>query len=117
MGRLAITTLGTPEVSHAGEPLRFRTRMTLALLIYLAVEGDRHSREELAAIFWPDSDEAHGRSLLRRTLAFLRQALDEPAPQEASEHLLVERDSLGFNAAADFSLDLQSISAGMRAAR
>src|SRR5436305_244322 len=79
MGHLTLRTLGTPEVRHAGTLLAFRTRKTLALLIYLAVEPGLHAREKLTALFWPESDAAHGRAMLRRTLAFLRNPLNETA--------------------------------------
>ena len=34
----------------------------------LAVSGRRHSREELAGLLWPESDNARARAALRRTL-------------------------------------------------
>ncbi|GHO50460.1 ATP-binding protein [Ktedonospora formicarum] len=54
-----------------------------------------HSREKLMTLFWPDLEEQQGRTILRRTLAILREALGETtvAPHEA--HLVVERNALG----------------------
>ena len=79
MGYLSLRLLGTPEVQHAGVPVTFATRKALALLVYLAVEGGRHSRERIADLFWPDSDPERGRAALRRTLARLRESLAEDA--------------------------------------
>ncbi len=39
MGTLNLAFLGTPEVRHPEQLLRFPSRKALALLIYLAVEG------------------------------------------------------------------------------
>ena len=96
-GHLTLLLLGTPEIRHAGRVATFPTRKALALLTYLAVEGGQHSREKLTALFWPESDAERGRTVLRRTLAYLREALragDQPAD---TPHLVVERDALGFN--------------------
>ncbi|HET7077649.1 MAG TPA: AAA family ATPase, partial [Chloroflexia bacterium] len=66
-----------------------------------------HSREQLTALFWPESDAAHGRAMLRRTLAFLRDTLGDSAAPPGQAHLLVARATLGFNPHAAFSLDTQ----------
>jgi predicted ATPase/DNA-binding SARP family transcriptional activator/Tfp pilus assembly protein PilF len=56
---------------------RFRTQKTGLLLAYLALNGERvHGREELAELFWPDSERPlHS---LRLALASLRQQLEPP---------------------------------------
>lgn len=55
MGQLSLALIGRPRVSHAGADLAFPTRKTLALLVYLAVEGSVQSREKLAALLWPET--------------------------------------------------------------
>src|SRR5437870_8650371 len=57
MGRLILRLFGTPEVSHAEQPLTFQTRKVLALLAYLAVEQGVHSCDKITALLWPESDE------------------------------------------------------------
>jgi len=107
MARLSLALLGAPEARHGGRLVVFRTRKALALLIYLAAAGGAPTRDRLTALFWPDSDEPHGRMMLRRTLAFLRQNLGEagqPVP-----HLVVGRDSLSIDFTADFELDLEQV--------
>ncbi len=116
MRRLTLSTLGMPEARHGGEVLRFRTRKSLALLIYLAVEGGVHSRAQLTALFWPESDEEHGRTMLRRTLAFLRQTLGDASALPGAGHLIIERDTLSFNFKSDFSLDVHALGAAARSA-
>ena len=75
MSAIRLNILGAPTVSYAGQRLTFRNRKALALLIYLALESGCHSRDQLAALFWPDVDQAHSRMLLRSAIAWLRQAL------------------------------------------
>lgn len=52
--RLKLAWLGTPLVSFGNQPVTFRTRKALALLIYLTTEAGIHTREKLTALFWPD---------------------------------------------------------------
>lgn len=51
----------------------------VALLAYLAVATPRgfHRRDKLLGLFWPERDQEHGRSALRKALYFLRQSLGE----------------------------------------
>ena len=79
MGQLSICLLGPPVVRHGERPVAFRTRKSLALLAYLAVDQRPHTREHLRTLLWPEHDAEHASALLRRTLAFLRQSLGEPA--------------------------------------
>src|SRR5436305_14012108 len=110
MGRLQLALLGTPQVRHCERTLTFPTRKALALLMYLVTKESLHSREKLTALLWPESDEEHGRMALRRTLALLRQSLDEGSESPGGMHLLVERETLSFNFASDFDLDLHRLS-------
>ena len=68
MSQLRVGVLGGPRVWHGEPTLTFPTRKALALFVYLVVEGGRHSREKLATLFWPDSDQSHARAMLRYTL-------------------------------------------------
>src|SRR3954465_3697353 len=46
--------LGQPALfTGAGEPIRFRTRKHLALLVYLAVEQRTQRRDRVAELLWP----------------------------------------------------------------
>ena len=114
MSHLSLLTLGVPEVRHAGQMLKFRTRKALALLMYLAVEGGVHSREKLTALFWPESDEVQGRTILRTTLVYVRNTLLD---SDSAAHLTVGREALGFDYSSDFDLDLHAIEAAFKLAR
>ena len=70
-----IRLLGSPEVTVHGDPLAVDTRKAVAILAVLATDGRPYGREELAALLWPDADDASARGALRRTLSVLRGAV------------------------------------------
>src|SRR5260221_13822348 len=109
MGRLKLALLGSPEVRHPEQPLRFPSRKALALLIYLAVEGGVQSREKLSALFWPESDETRSKAALRRTLVYLRETLQEEVAPSPLAHLIIARETLAFNAASAFQMDAHTL--------
>ncbi len=73
--RLRLELLGPVRVDVDGVPLVVDTRKATALLAYLAIGGRPASRETLAALLWPESDEAGAHGALRRTLSVLKAAL------------------------------------------
>ena len=75
MARLALHLFGTPRVALDGVPTPIQRRKALALLAYLAVTQQPHSRETLSTLFWPESDHTHARMSLRRHLSELNGAL------------------------------------------
>src|SRR3984957_12522862 len=75
MAELSLALLAPPTVSRDGRPVTFDTRKAIALLALLAVTGREHSREELAALLWPDADAAKARASLRRTLSVTAAAM------------------------------------------
>ena len=85
MSGLRITCLPAVAVERDGRPVAaLRGATERALLVYLAVEGDRaHPRGALAGLLWPEAPEATARRNLSQTLLTLRAALGEaaaPAP-------------------------------------
>jgi DNA-binding SARP family transcriptional activator/tetratricopeptide (TPR) repeat protein len=107
ISRLRLAWLGTPLISYADQPITFRTRKALALLIYLTVEPGQHSREKLTALFWPESDTARGRGMLRTTLVHLREVMDS----FETTYLIVEPYALSFDFKSEFELDLHALQA------
>jgi predicted ATPase/DNA-binding SARP family transcriptional activator len=75
MPRLALYLFGAPRVELDGVPVTIRRRKALALLAYLALTGQSHSREALATLFWPNSDQVHAPMNLRNCMADLRRGL------------------------------------------
>jgi DNA-binding SARP family transcriptional activator/tetratricopeptide (TPR) repeat protein len=72
---LRLELLGTPTVALDGVPAVFDTRKSVALLALLAVARRPQSRDTLAAMLWPESDDARSRSSLRRTLSVTAAAV------------------------------------------
>ncbi|MPZ50631.1 MAG: hypothetical protein GEU75_15255, partial [Dehalococcoidia bacterium] len=75
LANLVVSLFGPPRIEVDGLAIQVDTRKAIALLAYLAVEGQVQSRETLAALLWPESDGLSARSALRRTLSTLRTAL------------------------------------------
>ena len=72
---LHLAVLGPPAARWGERAVAFRTRKEFALLVYLALTHAPQPRDRLAALFWPDRDEAAARNLLRTTLSRLRHHL------------------------------------------
>ena len=117
MDRLELSLLGPPRVSIEGRESTFRTRKALALLAFLAAEGDMHRREKLAELLWPRSTNGRARTTLRSTLARIRHELREVAPACGGELLRVEGDLLGVDARPDLRVDLDVLRDASAAAR
>jgi DNA-binding SARP family transcriptional activator len=75
--QLDIRLMGPPEVLVRGTPLMVDTRKAVAVLALLGAEGRPFARDEIAALLWPDSDDAAARGALRRTLSTLRTAIGD----------------------------------------
>jgi predicted ATPase/DNA-binding SARP family transcriptional activator len=75
LSTLKLYLLGPPRVELDGTPVALQRRKTLAMLIYLAVSGQPHSRDALATLFWPNLDQHRARAYLRRDLAVLNTSL------------------------------------------
>jgi DNA-binding SARP family transcriptional activator len=95
-------------VLYQSQPVKFRSRKELALLIYLAVAGGRHTREKLIALLWPDSDRNLGQASLRNTLVRTRRDLGE-----AGAHLEIDASTLGFDGSHPVDLDVSAIESAL----
>jgi DNA-binding SARP family transcriptional activator len=106
MARLSLSFLGTFEVVLAGQPVTaFETDKVRALLAYLSVEADRpHRRQVLAGLLWPEQPEAKARHGLSQALVSLQRAIADR--QATPPCLIVTRQSLQFNPAGDYELDV-----------
>src|SRR5258707_14399459 len=109
MSQLQLSLLGEPVLKHGEHLLTFSTRKALALLVYLAVDGGTHPRKTLSESFWPELDAEHGRAALRATLFELRKLLERTHEPGERAHLLVERDTLGFDQGSPLILDLRLV--------
>ena len=96
---LRLYLLGSPRVERDGHPVETDTRKAVALLAYLAVTGEYHSRESLAALLWPEMNDERARAGLRRTLSSLRSAVGDGALYVTREGLSLNPDSVWCDAA------------------
>ncbi len=99
MSSLRLFLLGPPRVEHDGVQLEFDTRKNLALIAYLAVTDQSHSREAIVTLLWPELEPSRARAGLRRNLSNLRKAL-------SGELLVADREEVGLDASAGFWLDV-----------
>jgi DNA-binding SARP family transcriptional activator len=106
---LHLYLLGPPEVRLGEKLLAFPTRKTLALLIYLALEGGSQPREHLAALLWPDASPERSHASLRNTLGHLQIALRQSDDQSQTSYLSVTHQTLALNPDADIDLDLHTV--------
>ena len=101
MAHLKVRLLGSPEVTFKREPITFSTQKSLALLIYLVVEGGMHSRDKLMTLLWPERPAEKANATLRTTLSRLRKSL-----KPAGEFLISAGGRVGFDFAKSNDIDL-----------
>ena len=71
MSGLRVSLLGTPRFERDGLAIEIRPRKNVALIAYLALTGQSHSREALITLLWPELEPSRARSGLRRNLSML----------------------------------------------
>ena len=86
MHRVQLVLFGSPRLERDGEPVHISLRKALALLAYLAVTGQSHSRDALATLFWPNDGQSKARGNLRRALSRINRALGEGTLVGDREH-------------------------------
>ncbi len=99
MAQLALFLLGSPQIERDRQPVETDRRKAVALLAYLAVTGHRHSREALAALFWPEADQS-------RALAYLRRTLWEINNMVGATWLEIDRSGVGLATGAALRFDV-----------
>ncbi|MFL7812002.1 MAG: BTAD domain-containing putative transcriptional regulator, partial [Anaerolineae bacterium] len=104
MPRLALYLLGPPRVERDGEALDLGARKNVALIAYLALTGEAHTREALVTLLWPELEPSRARANLRRNLSLLRSAL-------GTEWLDTDRERVGLNPYGDLWLDVRAFRA------
>ena len=114
---LHLYLLGPPEARLGEALLTFPTRKTLALLIYLALEGGSQPREYLATFLWPDSSPERSYASLRNTLGHLQSALSPDLNLVQPPFLSITHHTLGLNPDADVDLDLHTVERAYALAR
>ena len=117
MARLTLTLLGPFQATLDERPVtEFKSNKVRALLAYLAVEEDRpHPREVLAGLLWPEWPDRDALSNLRYALSNLRKAIGDRDADPP--FLLITRDTLQFNTASDYWLDVAAFLEAVQAER
>jgi DNA-binding SARP family transcriptional activator len=121
MELLSIKLLGPPEARFGGRGLRFGRKKALALLAYLAANGRKYPRRDLAELLWPKSEERRARTDLRSILTNLRKTLEEGGTSghgnsEGLRFLAIDGDLLGVEPRG-IELDLGTLEAAVSLAR
>jgi len=118
MPRLELSLLGAFRITLDGRALTaFESDKVRALLVYLAVEGDKpHRRELLAGLLWPEQPEARALANLSQALYNLRSVLgdrlggknllQDQGSQPSIPFLFVMPQSVQLNPASDCWLDV-----------
>jgi len=101
---------GFPRIEVDGAPASIERRKAIGLLAYLVLDTQMHSREALAALFWPELDQTRALAALRRVLIDLKGIV----PPEA---LNVTRQTIGFQASGNFWVDIKTFEELIRASR
>ena len=91
MSQLNMHLLGTPRIELDGTPLVVDRRKAIAILVYLVLTKQTHSRDTLATLFWPDFDQRSARANLRRTVSGLKQALGGLWLEISRESIAIEQ--------------------------
>jgi DNA-binding SARP family transcriptional activator len=75
MSQTKFFCFGPLQVERAGRDVEIGLNKAKALLAYLVVTAQAHSRDALASLFWPELDSHRARANLRRTLHRLTHTL------------------------------------------
>ncbi len=100
---IAFRLLGQFGIRRDGQPVELASRPAQSLLAYLLLNaGIEYRREKLAGVIWPDATEDNARTYLRQALWRIRKAI-------GADYLLADRVTVGFNARANYWLDVDSL--------
>lgn len=107
MSKLEITLFGPPRFKLNGRVITNDIpSKSQALLAYLAVTHQTHSREALVGLLWGEMSEENARRNLRVALTKLRHPFDN--------YLIIQRRTLAFNRASDYWLDVDLFETSLR---
>lgn len=110
MHDLHVTLFGLPQVRCGNEQTIIQRRKDLALLIYLIVTSQPHSRDTLATLLWQDHNQAKARSNLRKSLSRLHSELGE-------KYLVASQDQVSIHPKVPIYLDIAQFRSLVRQSR
>jgi DNA-binding SARP family transcriptional activator len=95
MEGLRIKVFGGIQVQLGGDTIEFSRHKATALLVYLAVTGERLSRDALATMFWPENTQARAYANLRQAIWEIRSSLGDDWLDVTRESMqMISRDNL-----------------------
>ncbi|HEX5387864.1 MAG TPA: AAA family ATPase, partial [Gemmatimonadales bacterium] len=99
--RCFLQTLGQPALSGpTGDPMRFRVKKHLALLVYLGVEPRvAHRRDHLAELLWPSAPSSEARHSVATAVSVLRAKLGPGALESTRDTVRLASDCLAVDLA------------------
>ena len=98
MAQLKIYAFGPPRLERGEQLIDLGLRKALALIVYLAVTRQPHSRDALATLLWPEGDQREGRGRIRRMLHRVAETLGDDV-------LTTDGDTVGIRRDLDLWLD------------
>ena len=99
--KLELALLGNLEIRQGGVPMTdFKSSKAQALLSYLAVTGQPHTRTALAGLLWGGMPERKARMNLSQALTKLRRMF--------GKHLIITRQTVAFKHDSDYWLDVEA---------
>ena len=101
--------LGSPLIKRNTSAVHMETRKATALLAFLSLSTIPISREKLATLFWPNSDQSHAQANLRRALFSINQSIGYEALLSSNEIIGINTDALIWQDAKNFELILATV--------
>lgn len=106
-GKLECRWLGRPQIVVDGTPITDSLpAKAVALLCYLTLTRQPHSREKLASLLWGDMLDNEARNNLRGVLARLRKQL--------LPYLIIKWDSVALDLDSPYRVDVEAFAAGVQ---
>lgn len=102
MANLKLYLLGAPAIERDGKLVKLDRHKIIALMAYLILTGQEHTRDALATLLWPELDQSRARAGLRRVLAAIRKSINESI-------LIIDRSRVGMNPEADLWVDITAL--------
>lgn len=99
MPQLKLYLFGPPRLEVHGQNIHLSLRKAYALLAYLAVTDQSHSRDTLATLFWPEANQRAARTNLRRMIYEVGQRIEE-------ELLIATSETICLHPAVNLWLDV-----------
>ncbi|QRN84233.1 hypothetical protein JR338_05705 [Chloroflexota bacterium] len=86
--------LGPPIIKRNTSAVHMETRKATALLAFISLSTSPLSREKLATLFWPNSDQTHAQANFRRALFSINQSIGYNALLSSTESIGIDPNSL-----------------------